>query len=155
MKVIDVKTSDLFPYANNPRNNDNAVEAVANSIHDFGFRVPIVIDKNNVIVAGHTRLKAAEKLGLEKVPCIVADDLTPEQINAFRLADNKLSEIASWDFEMLSAELEKLNIDMSKFGFKDVEEVDVDEFFELKPQEQKEKEPEIITCPHCGQQFER
>ena len=64
-------------------------------------------------------------------------------------------ELASWDFEMLSAELEKLNIDMSKFGFEDVEEVDVDEFFELKPQEQKEKQPEIITCPHCGQQFER
>ena len=124
MKVIEVKTSDLFPYANNPRNNDSAVEAVANSIHDFGFRVPIVIDKNNVIVAGHTRLKAAQKLGYEKVPCIVADDLTPEQVNAFRLADNKTGELADWDYVLLDEELKNLNgiIEMDRFGFETVEE---------------------------------
>ena len=94
MQVKEIKIEELVPYANNPRHNDGAVEAVANSIREFGFKVPIVIDKDNVIVAGHTRLKAAEKLGLEKVPCIVADDLTPEQINAFRLADNKTAELA-------------------------------------------------------------
>lgn len=123
MQVKEIKIKDLIPYTNNPRHNDGAVEAVANSISAFGFKVPIVIDKNNVIVAGHTRLKAAEKLGLEKVPCIVADDLTPEQINAFRLADNKTGELADWDFDKLETELSALNdldIDMTQFGFDDI-----------------------------------
>lgn len=93
------------------------MEAVAASIKEFGFKVPIVIDKNNIIVAGHTRLKAAQKLGLSEVPVIVADDLTPEQIKAFRLADNKVGEIAEWDFEKLEEELKGLNINMSQFGF--------------------------------------
>ena len=118
MKVIEKKTADIIPYENNPRNNDDAVDAVAASIKEFGFKVPIVIDKGSVIVAGHTRLKAAEKLGLEKVPCIVADDLTEEQINAYRLADNKTGELSAWDFEKLEEELSALeNIDMDQFGF--------------------------------------
>ena len=120
MKIKELKTTDLIPYANNPRHNDAAVEAVANSIKEFGFKVPIVIDANNVVVAGHTRLKAAEKLGLDKVPCIVADDLTPEQIKAFRVADNKTAELAEWDFEKLEselAELSDLDVDMQQFGF--------------------------------------
>lgn len=94
MKIIEKKTSDLIPYANNPRHNDDAVQYVANSIKDFGFKVPIVIDTSGVIVCGHTRLKAAKLLKLDTVPCVVADDLTPEQIQAFRLADNKVSEAA-------------------------------------------------------------
>ena len=94
MKVIDKLLTELKPYEKNPRNNTAAVEPVAESIKQFGFKVPIVIDKNGVIVAGHTRYKAAEKLGLDKVPCIVADDLSPEQIKAFRLADNKTAEFA-------------------------------------------------------------
>lgn len=122
MQIEEVKTSDLKPYENNPRNNDSAVDAVAASIKEFGFKVPIIIDKDNVIVAGHTRLKAAQKIGLEKVPCIKADDLTPEQLKAFRLADNKVGELATWDFEKLEeelAELDALNLDfeMSDFGF--------------------------------------
>lgn len=113
-----VSITDLKEYENNPRFNDNAVEAVANSIEQFGFKVPLIIDKNNVIVCGHTRLKAAKKLGLENVPCIVADDLSEEQINAFRLADNKTAELAEWDFEKLEAELDLINdIDMDMFGF--------------------------------------
>lgn len=103
--LILININDLIPYENNPRINDNAVDAVANSIKEFGFKVPIVVDKNNVIVAGHTRLKAAQKLGLEEVPVIVADDLTEEQIKAFRLADNKVSELADWDFSKLEEEL--------------------------------------------------
>lgn len=114
--------SDLIPYDKNPRLNDAAVPKVAESIQQFGFKVPLVIDSNNVIVAGHTRYKAAQQLGLEQVPCIVADDLTPAQIKAFRLADNKVSEFAEWDFDALTAELEALtDFDMQLFGFDDLE----------------------------------
>lgn len=119
MEIIFKKPEDLILYSNNPRLNDKAADAVANSIRDFGFKVPIVIDSNNVIVTGHTRLKASQKLGLETVPCIVADDLTPEQVKAFRLADNKVTEISEWDFEKLEAELLELDYDMSQFGFED------------------------------------
>ena len=117
MQIEEVNTSELIPYSNNPRNNDGAVEAVAASIKEFGFKVPIIIDNDNVIVAGHTRLKAAQKLGLVNVPCIKADDLTPEQLKAFRLADNKVGELATWDFDKLEEELDALDMDMSAFGF--------------------------------------
>lgn len=112
------KTSEIKAYKNNPRNNDDAVGPVAESIKQFGFKVPIIIDKNNVIVAGHTRLKAAIKLKLAEVPCIVADDLTEEQIKAFRLADNKVSEFATWDIDLLDLELGSIrDIDMKDFSF--------------------------------------
>ena len=118
MKVIQKNTADLIPYSKNPRKNDAAVEKVAASIREFGFKVPIIIDTDGVIVAGHTRLKAAELLQLKKVPCIIADDLTEEQIKAFRLADNKTAEFADWDFELLTEELDEItDIDMSEFGF--------------------------------------
>ena len=112
---------ELKEYENNPRNNDAAIDAVANSIKEFGFKVPIVITKENVIIAGHTRLKASLKLGLATVPCIVADDLTEGQIKAFRLADNKTAELASWDFSKLESELASIEMDMSQFGFEDLE----------------------------------
>ena len=95
MQIVEKKITELKEYENNPRNNDEAVEAVAESIRQFGFKVPIVIDSNGVIIAGHTRRKAAVKLGLDTVPCIIADDLTPEQIQVFRLADNKTAELPS------------------------------------------------------------
>lgn len=117
MKLVSVSLQDLKPYENNPRINDNAVDSVMNSIKEFGFKVPVVITKDNVIVAGHTRYKASKKLGLEKVPCIVADDLTEEQIKAFRLADNKVSELAEWDFKKLEIELSSIALDMSLFNF--------------------------------------
>lgn len=118
MEIVNKKLSELIPYENNPRKNDKSVDKVANSIKEFGFKVPIVIDKNNVIVCGHTRYKGAKKLKLKEVPCIVADDLTEEQINAYRLADNKVGEDSEWDFLMLSDELASIeNIDMSDFGF--------------------------------------
>lgn len=116
-RIVQMNIDDVKPYENNPRFNDKAVDAVAASIKEFGFKVPIVVDKNNVIVAGHTRLKAAQKLGLEEVPVIVADDLTEEQIKAFRLADNKVSELAEWDFSKLEEELAGLEMDMSQFNF--------------------------------------
>ncbi|KGR72886.1 ParB N-terminal domain-containing protein [Streptococcus phocae subsp. salmonis] len=118
MNFVDKKLSEITPYKNNPRNNDEAVRPVAESIKEFGFKVPIVVDKNGEIVNGHTRYKAAQKLGLETVPVIVADDLSDEQIKAFRLADNKVSEIAVWDLDLLNEELNDiLDLDMSVFGF--------------------------------------
>lgn len=118
LKIVYKNIDELTPYENNPRNNDGAVEAVAKSIKEFGFKVPLVIDKDGEIAAGHTRLKAAKELGLEEVPCIIADDLTPEQIKAFRLADNKVAEFAEWDFNLLGLELGEIeNISMEDFGF--------------------------------------
>ena len=154
MNIKELSISQLHEYDNNPRNNDSAVDAVAESIREFGFKVPIVIDGDNVIVCGHTRVKAAQKLGMETVPCIIADDLTPEQIKAFRLADNKTGELAGWDFAKLEEELAALDgFDMSAFGFVQNEDVDIDSFFE-DAGEKKEKEPKRIQCPHCEEWFE-
>jgi len=122
-QIVMKKVSDLIAYDNNPRNNDDAVDSVANSIHEFGFKVPIVIDANNIIVAGHTRLKASKKLGLDEVPCIVADDLSEDQIKAFRLADNKSAEFAKWDTKKLEEELKNIDIDMTSFGFENIDDV--------------------------------
>lgn len=118
MNILDMDIKDLKPYEKNPRKNENAVEYVANSIKEFGFKVPIVVDKNNVIVAGHTRYKAAKKLGLKEVPVIIADDLTEEQVKAFRLADNKVGDFATWDNDLLEEELSDiLDLEMEDFGF--------------------------------------
>lgn len=125
MKIEFKNVNDLIPYENNPRLNDEAVEYVANSIKEFGFKVPIIIDKNNVIVTGHTRLKAAKKLKIKEVPTIKADDLTEEQIKAFRLADNKVSEKALWDFDKLNVELENIDLNMNNFGF-DIEPINIE-----------------------------
>ena len=155
-----MQVDDLHAYENNPRDNEEAVKYVANSIKEFGFKVPIIIDKANVIVAGHTRLKAAQQLGLEKVPCIVADDLDDDQIKAFRLADNKVSEASSWNWSKLEQELDDLSIadfDMSDFGFAlnadNYDDENLDSCFEEAPQTEKEKEPKKVTCPHCGKTF--
>ena len=125
MNIVEKRLNELKPYENNPRINDGAVKFVKNSIEEFGFKVPIVIDKNGVIVAGHTRYKASQELGLETVPCVVADDLTDEQVKAFRIADNKTAEKASWDLDALKTEMEELEeidgIDMRDFGFGDFE----------------------------------
>ena len=118
MEIIYKNINELIPYENNPRLNDEAVEYVKNSIKEFGFKVPVVIDKDNVIIAGHTRIKASKELGIKDIPCIIADDLTEEQVKAFRLADNKVSEKSVWNWEMLNQELNDiLIIDMTKFDF--------------------------------------
>ena len=154
MDIKEISISQLHEYENNPRNNDGAVDAFAASIEEFGFKVPIIIDSENIIVAGHTRLKAAKKLGLDTVPCIVADDLTPEQIKAFRLADNKTGELAGWDFAKLEEELSGISeqFDTTAFGFAAEDDIDIDGLFEET--EEKEKEPKQIQCPHCGEWFE-
>ena len=184
MKIIYKALSEIRPYENNPRNNEAAVKYVKASIEEFGFRVPIVIDKKNVIVAGHTRYKAAEELGLEKVPCIVADDLTPKQIQAFRLVDNKTAEIATWDLELLSEELSIIDksIDMQEFGFLPSSYQKIEKMFDKEKEavkstdssqndkngdfegdfdydeeftgEESEKPKTTYICPCCGKTFE-
>lgn len=118
MEIIYKNIKDLKPYSKNARKNDKAVKYVAKSIENFGFKIPVIIDKNGVIVCGHTRYKASKKLGYNEIPCIIADDLTEEQIKAFRLADNKVSEKADWDFDLLSDEINDIiDINMEDFGF--------------------------------------
>ena len=130
MQIVEKELSWLKPYANNPRDNESAVEPVANSIKEFGFKVPIVATSDGEIINGHTRFKASKSLGLEKVPVIIADDLTDEQIKAFRLADNKTGEIADWNESLLIKELEELDdldYDMGQFGFElDLDDADED-----------------------------
>lgn len=122
LKVQYWPIDDVHPYPNNPRNNDDAVEYVANSIREFSFQQPLVVDSEGTIIAGHTRLKAAKRLGMETVPVVVADNLTPAQVNAYRLADNKVAEAATWDMEALAVELEGLEVDfdMTMFDFDEI-----------------------------------
>ena len=154
MEIVYKNIDELIPYENNPRINDEAVEYVANSIKEFGFRNPIILDKNNIIICGHTRLLASKELKLKEVPCIIADDLTDEQVKALRLADNKVAEKSMWDYSKLDEELENiLDIDMSKFDFKlDEDNIDLDEYFE--PENEKEKEKKLIECPYCHKPIE-
>lgn len=133
MEVKKVSIDKIKPYANNPRNNNDGVDAVAESIKEFGWQQPIVVDKDNVIIVGHTRYKAAEKLGLKSVPIVVADNLSPEQVKAYRLADNKTGELTDWNDKLLQSELDGItNIDMADFGF-DFEK-DEDEDLSVEPQ---------------------
>ena len=165
LTVTEVDINSIVPYEHNPRNNEKAVAYVADSIRNFGFKVPIVIDKYNVIVTGHTRYKAALSLNMDTVPCIVATDLTPEQAKAFRIADNKVSEYSKWDETLLSQELKvisELNFDFETLGFQEWEAEqllnpvsidDISEFFVDK--EPKEKKRQIVKCPLCGGEFEQ
>ena len=145
-----MNVNDLIPYINNPRINDEAVDVVAASIKEFGFKNPIIIDKGNVIIAGHARLKAAKKLGLKEVPVIRVEDLTDKQIKAFRIADNRTSEFAEWDMELLEIELEGLDDLFTGFDvavFDDIKgidrEVEEDDFDEEPPEEPISKKGDI------------
>ena len=119
LEIKNFKIDEIHPYENNPRFNKDAVSKVAASIKKFGFKNPILVDKDNVIIAGHTRLEAAKKLKLEEVPCIVASDLTEKQAKALRLADNKVAEFSTWDYLKLDQELAELGdaFDFKDFGF--------------------------------------
>ena len=124
MQIKLERIENIRPYAHNPRQNDSAVDAVARSIDEFGFRQPIVIDVDGLIIVGHTRYKAAVKLGLEKVPVHVARGMTPEKIRAYRIADNRIADIATWDLDLLPEELAALradDFDLSLIGFSDEE----------------------------------
>jgi len=160
LKIEYIDINDIKPYEKNPRKNEDAIPYVMESIKQFGFKNPVILDKNNVIVAGHTRIESAKRLGINEIPCIYADDLTDEQIKAFRLADNKVAEIAEWDIDLLDTELDDiLNIDMSDFGFdldlEDEEEKEIieDEVPEV-PEEPKAKLGDIYQLGNhrlmCG-----
>lgn len=143
LRVKYVPIGDVHPYEDNPRRNDGAVQAVANSLREFGWKQPIVVDADGTIVVGHTRYKAAQALGMDEVPVVVASDLTPEQCAAYRLADNRVGELAEWDAELLAQELDGLTgFDMEQFGFDDSdlqtpeafeEPVSLDEVREVEP----------------------
>lgn len=158
MEIVNKNIEEIKMYENNPRNNDGAVEYVANSIKEFGFKVPIVLDKNNVIVAGHTRYKAAKLLKIAEIPCIIANDLSDDQVKAFRLIDNKAAELASWDIDLLNIELENIkDIDMELFNFEISNILDnvVDDEYEVElPEDPKTKSGNIYKLGNhylmCG-----
>ena len=152
-----IDTNKLVPYENNPRDNEAAIDVVKKSIQDYGFKVPLVVDGNNVIVCGHTRYLASKELGFKEIPCIIADDLTPEQIKSFRLVDNKTHEFAEWNFELLEKELQELtafDFDMSKFGFDESIFEDIPPTKTFKNEELSEEEFSEENyqheCPRCG-----
>lgn len=162
MNIKSMKLEDLKEYGNNPRLNDEAVEYVAKSIEEFGFKVPIIIDEDNVIVAGHTRKKAAARLGLKEVPVIVADDLNADQVKAFRLADNKVAEYSEWDMDLLMIELNDIDIEMDDFGFDDaeiIEEVEEDDFEMEVPEEPESKLGQVYQLGRhrlmCGSSIDK
>ena len=146
LKIEYLPVGSLKPYEKNAKKHPaEQVEHIANSIREFGFRQPLVIDKDNVLVIGHGRLLAAKKLGLDAVPCVRADDLTDEQIKALRLADNKTNE-SEWDFDLLGGELDDIfDIDMEQFGFN----LEEDDFDESDLDDETEKENVIVSI-NCG-----
>ncbi|OPZ87358.1 MAG: DNA adenine methyltransferase YhdJ [Firmicutes bacterium ADurb.Bin419] len=157
INIVYKKIDELKPYKNNPRKNDKAVKAVADSIKEFGFKVPIIIDSNMEIIAGHTRLKAAKRLKYKEVPCIIADDLTPDQVRAFRLVDNKVGELAEWDIDLLNIELSEIELDLTPFDFKiekTVNDIEEDDFEVVLPDEPKSKKGDIYILGNhrlmCG-----
>lgn len=154
-EIVYKSLDEIKPYERNARNNDNAVDSVANSVKQFNFNVPITVDKNGVIVSGHTRYKAAKKLGLERVPVIVLDDLTDDEIKAYRLADNKTGELANWDLVQLDEELESiLNIDMEDYGF-DLDEFDMeDEDYSISSDEDNHTTNTTKHVKMCGYDIE-
>jgi len=159
MKIEQWDIDRIKPYEKNPRRNDKAVQAVADSIREFGFRQPIVVDAAGVIVVGHTRYKAALKLGLKTVPVHVAADLTPQQARAYRLADNRSAENAEWDIDLLPIELGELRdggADLKLLGFTDKELAEYLREFDTDLDDgdpDASEAVETIRCPKCGHEF--
>ena len=167
MNIKEIDINQIKTYEKNAKKHDETqTTAIAKSIEKFGFRQPLVISKDNEIIVGHGRYLAALQLGMKTVPCEYADDLTDEQIKAYRLADNKLNE-SPWDFDRVDEELASISMDfdMTDFGFFNDDDFDVDAFFDDEPrQEEKgdkprsgmetEKSSSKIQCPHCGEWFE-
>lgn len=164
LKVIYKNIEEIKEYENNPRQNEEAVEKVIESIKEYDFLIPILIDKDNVIIAGHTRKKAAERLNLERIPCIYAENLTAEQVKKFRLVDNKTSEFSYWDMEKLKIEMveifqaaemvDKNLIDVFEFPDFTLDNLEVaDEDF-IQPEHMVQKKQKTIVCPECGKTIE-
>lgn len=145
LKIVTKEIKDITPYFNNPRKNEKAIDAVMHSIEEFGFKNPIIIDKDGVIISGHTRRLAAIKLGLREVPCIVGDHLSEEQVKAFRLADNRVAEIATWDDDLLKEEMKNvLDMDLDIYGF------DIGNIEDIM---QEETGIKTHKCPKCGAEW--
>lgn len=138
MQITEMRLGDIHPYEKNPRRNDDAVEAVANSIKEFGFKQPIVVDKDHRIIVGHTRYKAAKKLRLKTVPVLIAEDLSDEQVKAYRIADNSTNALATWDYDLLLGEIQGLNFDMGDFGMELIPTEDKIDFSNLEKYKDQE-----------------
>lgn len=144
MEIVYVALEKIKPYKNNPRNNTKAIDKVAKSIQEYGFKVPCVVDKNFVLITGHTRYEAAKKLKLKKIPCIIADDLSKAKANAFRIADNKVAEYSKWDMDKLKEELSRIQLEDISFadlGF-DISEIDYMDDIEDFEQNEEESDGE-------------
>lgn len=151
LEITYKKLDELSPYENNPRFNDGAVKYVVNSIREYGFLIPILIDEGGEIIAGHTRYKAAKELGMEEVPCVIASTLSGDQIKQFRLVDNRVGEMAAWDYKKLVEELDDIDLDMSDFGFNEQGvDFDWDEDVDLSPDSYEEPEARKLQCPMCN-----
>jgi len=164
LEVTYVATTDLIPYANNPRtHSDQQVAQVAASIQEFGFNNPILIDEHNSIIAGHGRLAAAQKLNMNTVPTILLEGLSEAQRKAYVIADNKLTENGGWDYDILAVEIDRLkeldvNIDLTGFGVEELQVITQDVDFEPAGEDEQGKldelDPKWIDCPHCGKEFD-
>ncbi|OHB58810.1 MAG: hypothetical protein A2Y12_00210 [Planctomycetes bacterium GWF2_42_9] len=172
MQIEMVSIDKIKVYENNPRDNSAAIAGVAKSIKEFGFKVPVILDSAGTIIAGHTRIMAAKELGMTEVPVIRADDLTPEQVKAFRVADNKLHELSKWDYELLPVELKELqdldfNLDLLGFSEEELSDLLAEPAEEGLTDEDAVPEPPKeaitkpgdlyilggkVTCPKCGKE---
>jgi ParB family transcriptional regulator, chromosome partitioning protein len=152
-----MSVNEITPYENNPRNNENAIEAVMESIRQCEYVAPIIVDENGVILAGHTRYEALKRLGQKEIEVMVATGLSDEQKRKYRLLDNKTNEFAEWDYDLLAEELDDLDFGEFDFGFELIDDSDnLENFFNDAPTPTKEKETKtkIIKCPKCGEEFE-
>ena len=147
-QLMKLRVEEIIPYQNNPRKNERAAKDVAESIKQCGYAAPIIIDENNIILAGHTRFKALQQLGYEEIEVLKIEGMTEEQKKKYRLLDNKTGEKAVWDLKLLELELNDLDFDGYDFGFKPVDEIDLDRY------EPAEGNTIMYTCPHCGKTFE-
>ena len=161
MKIKNIEIEKVIPYENNPRINQDAVNVVKDSLSKFGFKQPIVIDKNNEIIVGHTRYYAARELNIELVPCLIANDLSEAEIKAYRIMDNKSSEYARWNFGLLTQEMQEIeeisNLDLKYTGFSDreIENMIGNIEVNLEDEENVSRMDELnqIECPSCGHRF--
>lgn len=160
MDVYDIPLEEIHPYENNPRHNESAVDIVARSMETFGVQIPLILDEENTIICGHTRLKAAQKLGLKTLPCVKVDDLPEEKIVALRLVDNKVAEASKWDTAALREELEGITgLDMAAlFGITPPTQADIDaeveKLNELANEDAPEPAKKTIVCECCGKEYE-
>lgn len=155
-KLLSLSIDDIKPYANNPRFNENAVEAVKESISQCEYIAPIIVDENNEILAGHTRYKALIDLGEAEIEVLKVSGLTQAQKRKYRLLDNKTNEFAHWDFEKLAEEIQSIDFESFDFGFDNqMGNISIDEMFEETEKTTQEKEEELIECPNCKHRFKK